>query len=402
MGRDRPQGALSHRGFVRVWTSQAAGAVADQILPVALSLYVVSQGGGVGAVSAVLGGRAVALVVCLLVGGILADRVSRPRLLVTTDVVRAGTVVVTVATLSVLPLAALALVTAVCGGAEALARPAQRSLVPVLLPGRLLERGNALVSGAQRGATVAGVLGGSVLVTTLGAPTALIVAGLLFAGGAVAVLGLREPGPRTATGTGVLRDAAQGVEAITSRPWVGTMMVVVAVQLLTATAPALVLLPVIATRDLGGGIAYGAVLAALAAGALPAVVLAGRRDGAGPGSLTVGLLSLYALLPLSLALPLPLVAVALCFAVGGFVVEYYFVQWLSALQRSVPAHLLGKVMAVDQLGAFALLPVGYAAVGPVVGLLGERSALVLGAVIAAGVPVLALLVPGVRRMADQP
>jgi hypothetical protein len=385
-----------------VWTSQAAGAVADQILPVALSLYVVSQGGGVGAVSAVLGGRAVALVVCLLVGGILADRVSRPRLLVTTDVVRAGTVVVTVATLSVLPLAALALVTAVCGGAEALARPAQRSLVPVLLPGRLLERGNALVSGAQRGATVAGVLGGSVLVTTLGAPTALIVAGLLFAGGAVAVLGLREPGPRTATGTGVLRDAAQGVEAITSRPWVGTMMVVVAVQLLTATAPALVLLPVIATRDLGGGIAYGAVLAALAAGALPAVVLAGRRDGAGPGSLTVGLLSLYALLPLSLALPLPLVAVALCFAVGGFVVEYYFVQWLSALQRSVPAHLLGKVMAVDQLGAFALLPVGYAAVGPVVGLLGERSALVLGAVIAAGVPVLALLVPGVRRMADQP
>lgn len=73
--RDHPQ-------FLRLWAGQASGAVGDQVFPVALSLYVLHEGGGAAQVGLVLGVRAVALVVCLLVGGVIADRLRRTRVLI--------------------------------------------------------------------------------------------------------------------------------------------------------------------------------------------------------------------------------------------------------------------------------------------------------------------------------
>ncbi|WBB78171.1 MFS transporter [Micromonospora sp. WMMD882] len=385
--------------FLRVWGSQSAGALADQILPVALSLYVIRQGGGAGAVATILAGRAVALVVCLLAGGVLADRVSRTRILLAADVLRAVAVLTTVLVLDRLPLAALALVTAGCGAAEALSRPALRSLVPALLPDRLLERGNAFVSAVHRGSAMLGALVGAALVAAIGTPAALVAAGVLFALGALAVAGVPDTATAKPTG-GVLADAASGLREVRRRPWVVAVMSAVAVQLFAGTAPALVLLPLIAERDFGGELAYGVVLAALAAGALPAIAVAGRWRPRRPGLVGMLALTAYAALPLSLAVPLPLPVTAACFAVGGFTVELYFVYWLSALQRAIPAGARGKVLALDQLSAYALLPIGYALTGPLVAVLGDRTTLLAAAVVTAAATALTLLVPGVSRFAD--
>jgi hypothetical protein len=385
--------------FLRVWASQSAGAVADQVLPVALSLYVIGRGGGAGAVATILAGRAVALVVCLLAGGILADRLSRPRILMTADVLRAAVVGVALLSLDRLPLPALALVTALSGAAEALSRPAMRSLVPALLPAGLLERGNALVSAVQRSAMLVGALAGAALVTGIGIDAALGLAVVMFGVGAVAVLGIPDvqPGrPRI----GVLADAAQGVRAVRRRPWVLAVMAAVSVQLFAGTAPTLTLLPLIAEDRLGGGLAYGVLLACLGAGALPAIAVASRWRPRRPGTVSMLALTSYALLPASLAFALPLPVTAACFALGGFVVELYFIYWLSALQRGIPAAVLGKTLALDQLSAFALLPVGYALTGPVVAALGGQATLVAAAVLTAAASALALLVPGVSRFAD--
>lgn len=385
-----------HPQFLRVWGGQGAGAVADQILPVALSLYAVQQGGGTGTVAAILAGRAVALVVCLLASGILADRSSRVRILVTADLLRAGTVAATLATLVWLPLPALAMVTALCGAAEALSRPALRSLIPLLLPPTLLERGNALVSLVQRGAVMAGALAGAALVAMVGARVALGLAMLMFAVGALALLGIRSPLPGSAGGS-VLADATAGLAAVRQRPWVMAVMGAVAVQLFAGTAPTLVLLPFIARDAFGGELAYGVVLAALAAGALPAIAVASRWRPTHPGTVSMLALVAYAVLPLTLAVPLPLPVTAGGFALGGFAVELYFIYWLSALQRGIPTEVLGKVMALDQLSAFALLPLGYALAGPVIAALGARPTLLVSAVLVAAAPAVALAVPGVAR-----
>jgi hypothetical protein len=108
----------------------------------------------------------------------------------------------------------------------------------------------------------------------------------------------------------------------------------------------------------------------------------------------------YSLLPLSLAVPLPLPAIIVTFAIGGFVVELYFIYWTSALQRSIPSDVLGKVLALDQLSAYALLPVGFAIVPPLAAALGEREILIIGGLIVIGSSLLSLVVPGVADYSD--
>ncbi|WP_177215878.1 MFS transporter [Actinokineospora terrae] len=389
----------THPLFLRVWLGQACGSVGDQLLPVAVSLFVIGRGGGVAEVSLVLGARAIALVLCLLAGGVLADRVRRSRVLLGADWFRGALLLVTAAVLPALPLLVMPAVVALVAAGEALSRPAFRSMVPTLLPSDMLERGNALVSAAQRSATVLGVLAGAAVVTFVGARAALFIAGAVFAVSGLTVLRINDGAP-AALGRSVLADAAAGLRAMRERPWVLAVMSTASVQLMTGVAASLTLLPLIARDRLGGDLAYGAVLAASAVGALPGLVLAGRWRPRAKGVAAMCVLAGYALEPLSLAVALPLPVVMVCFGIGGFAVEFFFIHWLSALQRGIPGEVLGKVLALDQLGAFALLPVGYLLVGPVVAVVGAGPTLIGAAVVVVVTSGLCLVVPGVARFAD--
>lgn len=390
----------SHPRFVRVWAGQASGAVGDQLLPVALSLYALQRGAGVAGLGLIMTGRATALVLCLLVGGALADRMSRPRLLLAADTIRALLLLGTAFVLPHVRVGEFPVLTGLLGGAEALSRPSCRSLVAAILPGPLLERGNALIAGAQRGAAMLGALLGAAAVAVAGVRLTLLVAAAVYALGALTVCRVPDAAPRLRRST-VLAEAAAGVRTVRERPWIAAVMATVSLHLFAGTATALTLLPVIARQDMGGGLAYGACVAAMALGALPAVALAGRWRPASPGLMAMLGLTGYALVPWSLTLPsLPVVMAG--FAVGGFVVEGYMVHWLSALQRAVPAESLGKVMALDQLSAFALLPAGYALVGPAVDTVGQATTLMIGGSVVLLSSVLCLAVPGVRAFASPP
>ncbi|MEW1687900.1 MFS transporter [Streptomyces sp. NPDC091265] len=395
----------AHPRFLRVWAGQASGAVGDQLLPVALSLYILHRGGGAGEVGLVLGGRAVSLVVCLLAGGVLADRMRRTRILFAADLFRAGILLLAALLLPVVPLAALPLLTTLTGAGEALSRPAARSLVPTLLPDSLLERGNALVAGAHRSSAVLGALSGVSLVALVGVRPALFLASLVFALGALTVLRVPDRAPAPAAGQdrrSVLAEAAYGLRAVRGQPWAMAVMATVCLHLFAGSATALTLLPVVSRQHFGGDVAYGVVLSAMAIGALPALALAGRWRPRLPGTVSMLILTLYGLVPLSLAAPFPLPWVIVCFALGGFVVELYFVYWATALQRAFPSDALGKVFALDQLSAYALLPLGYALVGPMVSTAGTTGTLVGGGLVVVASSLLCLAVPGVARLGAQP
>ncbi|MGW7274613.1 MFS transporter [Streptomyces sp. NPDC054864] len=391
-----PATLRQQRLFIRVWMGQASGAVGDQLLPVALNLYLLREGEGITAVSLILGGRAVALVLCLLLGGVLADRVRRIRLLLGADVFRAVLLVFTALTLVWLPFAMIPVISALMGAAEALSRPSYRSLIPSLLPDALLEQGNALASAAQRSSAFLGALLGATAVATLGIRPTLLAAASVYLLGALAVLRIPDA-PREGRRASPLAEASGGIRAVRERPWVVAVMIAVCLQLFAGTATSLTLLPVVAQRELGGDLAYGAVIAAFAAGALPAVALAGWWRPALPGAVAVLGLVGFAFVPWSLVGPFPLPAVIACFALGGFVVELYMVYWLSALQREIPEKVRGKVLALDQLSAFALLPLGYLLVGPSVALIGERETLLIGGAICALSSLVCVFVPGVKK-----
>jgi hypothetical protein len=79
-----------------------------------------------------------------------------------------------------------------------------------------------------------------------------------------------------------------------------------------------------------------------------------------------------------------------CFAVG-------LVAWGTIMQTKVPPALLGRVSSLDWMVSISLLPVSFALVAPVSGLLGARSTLIAAGVSAGTVLLAALLwLPGLR------
>ncbi|MBS4104005.1 hypothetical protein [Tsukamurella paurometabola] len=110
-------------------------------------------------------------------------------------------------------------------------------------------------------------------------------------------------------------------------------------------------------------------------------------------------LVLFAAQPIGLALPTPLPLLIVCQFVRGFAVEFYFIYWLSALQTQIPDRSLGKVLAIDQLSAFALLPVGYLLVPVAVAALGQSGTLLVAGAVVIVSTLTALCVRGVPQFA---
>src|SRR5437868_1002253 len=80
---------LREREFRLLWLGQSASTVGDRLVFVALALYVTEIGTPTD-VGVVLAAHAFTLVACVMLGGVWADRLPRHRLMLTTDVVRAG------------------------------------------------------------------------------------------------------------------------------------------------------------------------------------------------------------------------------------------------------------------------------------------------------------------------
>src|SRR5919204_6157518 len=81
---------LRDREFLRFFGAQAVSMFGDRMVGVALAFAVLQVGGSATQVGTVLAMRALPLVACLLVGGVVADRTSRRAVLVSADVVRLG------------------------------------------------------------------------------------------------------------------------------------------------------------------------------------------------------------------------------------------------------------------------------------------------------------------------
>jgi len=72
------------------------------------------------------------------------------------------------------------------------------------------------------------------------------------------------------------------------------------------------------------------------------------------------------------------------------------VIWGTMVQTLVPGELLGRVTSLDWFVSTSLVPVSFALTGPVSAGLGAQTTLVVAGLVAAGVTMAFLLVPGVR------
>ena len=393
--------ALRSRDFRLLWTAQSVSLMGDALVLVAVGLYVTELTGDPSDVGRVLTAYALPLVLFVLVGGVVADRLPRTRVMVASDLVRCvlhGTVAVLIATGAV-RVWHLVVVGVLFGTAEAFFRPAYTGLVPQTVPEGDIQRAQALSGVAAQVAELVGPALATALVLGVGGGWAFGVDAATFALSAVLVgrVRARDRGVRTAA-TGVLVELREGWAAVRERAWVWACIAGFSSSLLVALAPFYVLGADVARAAYGTAAVYGFANAAWAVGTVGGAVLGAwwrpalpMRSGLMVGAWWPLCVAVYGLEP-------PVGVLCAAMAAAGFGLGLFGVWWETALAQRIPPHLLSRVSAWDWMGSMALLPLGYLLAGPLAARFGAREVLVVGGVLGALAMASALLPPSVRAL----
>jgi predicted MFS family arabinose efflux permease len=393
---------LRDRRFGLLFVARTASVLGSAFGPVALAFGVLALPGATATtLSIVTAAEALAMVAFMLLGGVIADRLPRFRVMVAADVGAAfawGGLSAMLIT-GWAPLWLMVTLSAFAGMATAMFFPAFTGVVPEFVPAPKLQAANGILRLGMNAARIGGfaVAGGAV--AAFGAGWAMAINAGLLVLSAVLIAGLRLPeAPRSDASTSMLRDLREGWREFRSRQWLWVVVLQYSFVMMVFQAVWGVLGPVVANQRLGGPRGWSWVLAAESIGMLVGVVVAIRARPKHPIRLVVLLTFPLASLPLALGLGAPLaVAVAAAF-IGGIAVDILVVMWDTTMQREIPPEALSRVSSYDALGTFSLGPVGLLLAGPSVGVVGVQAALLISAGVTALASVAALCSPGVRSL----
>ncbi|MEV4116652.1 MFS transporter [Nonomuraea sp. NPDC049695] len=375
---------------------------------VAVVWQVIAIGAGPSELSLIATAGGVGLVATALLGGVVADRASRRRIIVlaqSAKAVAAGSVAVT-ATMDLLTPGQLIMVAVVLGIADGFFYPAYSALVPSVVPQDDLLAANG-IEGVLRPTLMqaAGPGAASALISVFAPSMAFAgIAGVhLLAATCTAIM--PEPGTRGrparpgSPDRSAVSDLRAGFAYLLTTPWlVGTLTFAVTLVLVTV-GPIQILLP-FAIRDQGadgpqafalalacyglGGVSGSLTMSALP---LPRRYLSAMLLAWGGGCLPLAVLGAADHLWVMIA------ALFLC----GALTSGAGVIWGTLLQRRVPPAMLGRVSSLDFFVSLSAAPLSMALVGPAAAAWGSRPVFLVAAVAPLTVAVLAIALARLRR-----
>lgn len=394
---------LSDRRFRFFFASRAVNIWGTTMAPVALAFAVLSIEDSATALGQVLAARSIPMVLFLLLGGVIADRLGRRLVIQVSNAVA----VLSQATAAALVISGhaelwqLIVIEAVNGTAAAAALPAMEGMVPQLVPRRQLQQANALLSMARGALFAIGPTTAALLVVTVGPGWALAVDAVSWLIALVLLVPVRVPHRAPDAGSGVAKDLREGWVLFRSTTWL--WVVVLAFGALNAIiAGAWHTLGPAVAKDTIGITGWGYVLSAQAIGLILTGLVLLRVSIRYP--LRAGMLGclLFAAPLLMLGLDPHLVPLAIGMFVAGAGIEVFGLGWSLAMQEKIPADMLSRAYSYDMLGSMVAIPVGQLAVGPLAESLGDRPVLVVSGIAYGAICVLTLASPAVRNLEREP
>ena len=396
---------LRHRDFALLTTGSTVSQFGDGFFFVALAWQVYSISNVPTALSVVGVAWTLPSVIFLLIGGALADRYDRRRLMIGADIVRA----LAIGSMGVLSIAGVIEIWHICvliafvGIGDAFFNPASTAIVPDLVPEQDLLPANSLRATLQPlmvrliGPALAGFV-----VAAVGSGAAFIIDGATFLVSAVAVLAIHKRpmhvGPDAHGIRQTIHQVSEGLGFVKRTPWLWATLVSAMLSLLVFYGPVETLIPFLVKNKLGlGPESLGLIFAVGGVGAIVTGLIMGERGLPRKRvtimyvswSLGVALMAIYGLMTdLWQALAATFFIHSL-FQIGQVI-------WVTLLQTLVPRRLLGRVTSVDWLVSTALVPVSFALTGPVATELGADVTMVAASLVGAVLMIMLLFVPGVR------
>ncbi len=396
-------GVLRHQSFRDLFLGQAASAIGDRVVVVALALFITQQTGSPTDLGLVLGAQTLPLVTLLLIGGVWADRLPRHRIMVATDLSRAvlHTLVAILIFSGAIQIWQLVVIEALFGAAQAFFQPAYTGLLPQTVPEELIQDARALTESTTNLAFLIGPVIATALVLGIGAGEAFAFDAATFVVSALLLMRV-HPRPRgeAAEPESVVQELRAGWREVRSRTWVWVTIAVFTGAVMCVYAQWYALAPVIARNVYGGAGVFGLLEAVAGVGAVCGGLLGIGWRPRRP--LFAGMLLVLAW-PVQnglFALGAPLALVVACAFATGFGFSLLMIWWETALARHIPAGVLSRVSAWDWMGSLALLPVGFLVAGPLAAAFGARTVLGVGSAIGLVLLLVGLLPRETRELGD--
>ena len=396
----RANDLLRDPNLARLFGARLVSTFGSAMAPIAIAFGVLELTGSAGPVGLVVASQSTAQLLCQLFAGALADRGSRQRMIVGADLLAmtSQTLMAVLFLTGVGTVPMFAVLMAVNGVAFSALMPALMGLVPQVVDEERLQPANALLGMAQSGAWALGAATAGVLVATLGAGWAIAIDAATFGVSAWLVFGIRAREQARPEPASLMADLRGGWAEFTSHRWLWAIVVQFSLVVAAWEGVIAVAGPAVAKRFLGGAAAWGWVMGSVGLGTLFGAAASIRLRVERPMLVATFCVFAFALPPLLLSGPAPLLWICTGGLVGGFCGQVFGVLWNTTVQTEVAPDALSRVSAYDHVGSMALAPLGIAAIGWVLETIGPRPTLWAAAVMILVPTAAVLAVPEVRSL----
>jgi len=382
----RALAAFSSRDFRLLWGGQAISFTGDAAFTVALGWRVTDLTGKAGSLGYVLALESLAMLTTLLLGGVLADRYSRRRLMIASDLARAAVVGVFLAVDATghLSFGAVLALAACFGLGMGFFQPAFGGIIPLVVETPMLASANSWLGIARQGSAVIGPAIAAGVYSTAGPSTvwAIETASFLVSAAALWLARTRALAPEAPRG--MRYELVEGFRYVASVPWIWTGIVAAGVILMFGMAPFTALLPRLVRSHYDRGVgSYGLLFSLMSAGMVfgslvwarwhpqhGRVVVCYAAFGTGAAGIVLVALS-------------PWYWLAACAVVWrGFWIGVGISAWMTLVVELVPERLLSRVYSLDFFGSSGLTPVGYALAAALATTISPTTILAVGGTVA--------------------
>ena len=382
---------FSSAGFTRWWAASVVAGTGVGIQAVTVPLFIrdrVALDDRALAIAGALIAQTLPGALFALVGGAVADRVERRRILVRTYSVAAlaSAAYVALSGFDVRRVWPVYLLAALIGSAGAFTNPARQSMLPLLVTRAQLQNGVILgTMGFMATLQFVGPSLGGLIAEYRGLTTAFALEAILVATAAALFGGVRTDRP-VPTGRNVLGDLADGLRYVRREPAILSLLLLSAVIGVFFIGPFAVTVPLLVPDVLHAGDKWvGLLWGCFGGGVFTGSILLTWKSVPRRGLAVCLTLSLGGLISIAYGASDRLPLSAALQVLSGLNASVFVNYAITLLQERADPARLGRVMSMYSLSFFASMPIGYAQAGIVTDRFGPQATLLESGALAAAI-----------------
>ncbi|MBA2943128.1 MFS transporter [Paenibacillus sp. CGMCC 1.16610] len=402
---------IQSRSFPYLWLSQLISMLGGSVTTVILPMVVYSLTGSTTMMGLVMTAYMLPYVLMLPLSGWIVDRYDRVRIMMLSDIVRfivmlAIAVLIFSDSLSIPMLFGLV---SLYGLMEGLFHPAYSAVRATVFTPDIRNAANALTQVSNQGVKIIGPVLGGLIVSSMSASYGFGLDALTYLISYLCLLVLvkkslvsHQNKPESSTSHHSFtwkREFLEGITILKGHPWLWITILAFCFINICYTGIIVILIPWLFKVHLGlDPLAYGIGITCSGVGAIAAALLFGsKRQWHHRGIIAYGAVILSGAALLTMTFTTSPIALSLLMAVEGFGLMIFGLIWETSLQVLVPPEAFGRVVSLDLLGSFALLPLSYFFVGWIADQIGGVITISIFASIGLAIVASVLCVPAIRR-----